>query len=137
MKRYVILVLFFGTILGINLLAQTPSGTLLKPAKEFPVLKPTFIVSDIYVAIQILDGIELTGNEVDAFLEVKKTLRSYLETAQNQKLKVSDEMKVELQGHLAQNILTFLSRSVLKGNMAEQYKRFVDAIIESSKTEKK
>jgi hypothetical protein len=136
MKRNIILVFLIILASGISVFAQN-NGTLLKPAKDFPVLKPTFIVSDVYIALQILDGIELTGNEVDAFLEVKKVMKSYLETAQNQKLKVNDEMKVEMPGHIAQNVLTFLSRSILKGNMAEQYKRFVDAIVDASKAEKK
>ncbi|MFH1049821.1 MAG: hypothetical protein V1779_02695 [bacterium] len=135
MKKLLILVLVF--VIAQTGITFSQQNTQLKTAKDFPVLKPTFIVSDIYIAMQILDGIELNGNEVDAFLEVKNTMKSFLETAQNNKLKANDNIKVDLPGHIAQNALTFLSRSVLKGSMAEQYKRFVEAIIESSKTEKK
>lgn len=104
--------------------------------EEFPVLKPTFIVSDIYIAVQILEGIDLKGQEVDAFLEVKKTLNAYMLTAQDKKMKVGDPMKVDLPANIAQNTLTFLGRATLKGNMADAYKRFVDAIVESSKNTK-
>jgi hypothetical protein len=135
MKKLLIFVLFF--VLAQVGTSFSQQNTQLKTPKDFPLLKPTFIVSDIYVAMQILDGIELNGNEVDAFLEVKGTLKSFLEKAQNDKLKVNDNIKVDFPGNIAQNTLTFLGRSVLKGNMAEQYKRFVDALIESSKDIKK
>lgn len=135
MKKLLIFVLFLAIAqIGI---AYSQKNTQTKSAQEFPLLKPTFIVADIYIALQILDGIELSGNEVDAFLEVKSTLKSFLETAQNNKLKANDNIKVDFPGHIAQNTMTFLSRSMLKGNMAEQYKRFVDALVESSKDVKK
>ena len=134
MKKFAILVLFFAVAQVAITLAQQNTQT--KTAKDYPLLKPTFVVSDIYVAMQILEGIDLNGNEVDAFLEVKNTLKSFLEKAQSDKLKATDMIKVDFPGHIAQNTMTFLGRSVLKGNMAEAYKRFVDALIESSKEAK-
>jgi hypothetical protein len=85
------------------------------------------------VIFTILDDIEIVGNEVEAFLEVKKSITGYLEEAQNKSLKVTDKITVNMPGHIAQNIITFLNRAKLKGNMAESYKRFVDGIIEASK----
>jgi len=135
MKKLFIFALLFVFVQTAMIFAQQNTQT--KSPKDFPLLKPTFVVADIVVALQILDGIELNGGEVEAFLEVKSTLKSFLEKAQNDKLKTNDNIKVDFPGHIAQNTMTFLNRSVLKGNMAEQYKRFVDALIESSKDVKK
>ncbi|MFC2131378.1 hypothetical protein ACFLSQ_08075 [Bacteroidota bacterium] len=131
MKRTLILTMIFLLTLFVAVNAQTNLQS--NPNAKIPDLKPTFIVSDIYVVMQILEGIELQGKEVEAFLDVKNNLKSYLETAQEKKLKVSDTLKVVMPGYLAQNIITFLARATLRGNMADQYKRFVDAIINSSK----
>jgi len=131
MKRTIIstMILLLSLFVAVN--AQTHLQS--NPNAKIPDLKPTFIVSDIYVVMQILEGIELQGKEVEAFLDVKNNLKSYLETAKEKKLKVSDTLKVVMPGYLAQNLITFLARATLRGNMADQYKRFVDAIINSSK----
>jgi hypothetical protein len=126
-----ILIVFCLLLASISLNAQT--DTKIKSAKDFPVIKPTFVVSDVYVVLQILESIELSGNEIDAFIEVRDNLKSYLEIAKEKKLKVSDSMTVNMPGHIAQNTVTFLSRAKLKGNMVDDYKRFFDAIIEASK----
>ncbi len=131
MKRTSILTMIFFLTLFAAVNAQTNLQS--NPNSKIPDLKPTFIVSDIYVVMQILEGIELKGNEVEAFLDVKNNLKSYLEMAKDKKLKVTDSLKINMPGYLAQNIITFLTRATLRGNMADQYKRFVDAIINSSK----
>ena len=104
--------------------------------QEVPVFKPTFIVSDVYIALTILENVDVKGNEVEAFIEVKNTLNSYLELAKNNNLKVSEKMTVSMPGNIAQNTITFLGRATLKGNMAESYKRFIDAIIQSATPKK-
>jgi hypothetical protein len=105
---------------------QTP------PAKQ-PNLKPTFIIGDIYLAVQTLENVEIVGNEIEPFLQVKTTLNNILQEQQNANKKVTDSVKVDLPLPVAQNTLSFLSRAKLPGKIADQFKRFVDAIVESSK----
>lgn len=106
-------------------------------AAEEPIFKPTFIVGDIYVVFTILESIDIKGNEVEPFLETKNTISTYLQDAQNKNLKVTDKVTANMPAYIAQNLITFLSRATLKGSMAEAYKRFIDAIIESSKVQTK
>ena len=129
MKKFILtsLLLVFAFSAMAFAQANTPKNN------QFPIFKPSFIVGDIYTIFTILDGIDIVGNEVEAFLEVKKTITTYLEDAQNKSLKVTDKITVDMPGHIAQNSITFLNRATLKGNMAESYKRFVDGIIEASK----
>jgi len=105
--------------------------------KQNQVMKPVFIVSDIYIIMQILDGIDIKGKEVEAFLDIKNHLKSYLEKAKKDKLKATDNISVEMPTFIAHNILFFLNRATLRGNMADQYKRFVDALIKAAPKQKK
>jgi len=125
-KLFIISLTVFLTVLNLALSQQNNQ-------QEMPVYQPQFIVSDIYIAITILDGVDIKGNEVDAFLEVKKTLNDYLNDAKNKNLKAEDKIVVKMPAVIAQNTITFLSRAVLKGNLADAYKRFVDAIFASAK----
>jgi hypothetical protein len=126
MKKFILTTLILVFAFSAVTFSQTTNN-------QLPTYKPSFIVGDIYVIFTILDDIEIVGNEVEAFLEVKKSITGYLEEAQNKSLKVTDKITVNMPGHIAQNIITFLNRAKLKGNMAESYKRFVDGIIEASK----
>ncbi len=125
-KSFLLTLSMFFAIISIALTQQNNQ-------QEIPVYKPEFIVSDIYIAVTILDGVDIKGNEVDAFLEVKNTLNNYLKDAKNKNLKAEDKIVVEIQANIAQNLVTFLSRATLKGNLADAYKRFIDAIFASAK----
>lgn len=129
MKKLVLAVTLFLLTVSAVVFAQGNKPV----ANEEPIFKPNFIVGDVYVVFTIFETIDIKGNEVEAFLEVKNTVNSYLQEAQNKNLKATDKIVVNMPTHLAQNCITFLSRATLKGNMAESYKRFIDAVIEASK----
>jgi len=96
-------------------------------------IRPIFVVDDMVFVIQTFNSIEITGNEIDPFLNAKKTLQTALKKAQEDKKQLTDTMKTEMQVQTAQDILTFLQRGKFAGANAEKFKRFVEAIIESAK----
>ena len=98
-----------------------------------PKLKPTFQVEDLVFVYQTLETVDITGNEADAFIEVRNFLQTTLKSIQEAKKQAGDTYQTEIPLPLAQNILTFLSRAKFSGRNAELYKRFVDSMVESSK----
>jgi len=127
-KIYLATIIIMLSVLSLN--AQDNEE---KKPIVYPDLKPTFMVADIYFAIQSLESIEITGTEVKAFLEVKKEVVSFLEEAKKQDLKVKDNIKVTIPFKKAQNLISFLNRTKMTGRMAEQFNRFVDAIVDAAK----
>ena len=97
------------------------------------ILKPVFVVEDIVFVFQALDNVEISGSEADAFLEVKSVLKSSIQTIQQTAKQPTETMQVEINFVTAQNLITFLQRAKFTGRNAELYKRFVDAMVESSK----
>ena len=98
-----------------------------------PKLKPTFLVEDLVFVYQTLETIDITGNEVDAFLEIRNYLQTTIKNIQEEKKQAGDKYQTEIPLPMAQNMLSFLSRAKFSGRNAELYKRFVDSMIESSK----
>ncbi len=123
-----IAVIAFIALFGVASFAQQAPAR-----KNYPVLRPSFVVSDIYLALNILENVDLKGSEVDQYLEVRKQLQSYLDMAQKKNFKSSDTITVNMSAPIAQNTVVFLGRATIKGSMAAQYKRFVDAIVQASK----
>ncbi|MGA2296165.1 MAG: hypothetical protein ABSG15_01275 [FCB group bacterium] len=130
MNKIFIIVLALVGLFTTNLIAQVQQQQ--QQAKTV-ILKPTFIVEDIVFVYQTLDNIEITGNEVEPFLEVKKVIQSGVQTAQTDKKQPTETIQMDISLPNAQNLITFLSRAKFSGRNAEQFKRFVDAIVESSK----
>jgi len=135
MKKIVLL--FAITVLFISSAFSQQQKLIKQDANKYPTMKPVLIVSDIYMVMQILDGIDIKGKEVEAFLDIKNHLKSYLDEAKKNKLKVTDNITVEMPTFIAHNIIFFLNRATLRGNMADQYKRFVDALVKAAPKPKK
>ena len=130
MKRIIPMLFLIIAISSVSLFAQKQLQT---PQPKAPVLKPTVLIADLFLVIQTLESVEITGNEVEAFLQAKNTLNGFLQDQQNANKRVTDSIKIELPLPVAQNTMSFLSRAKISGKVAEQFKRFVDAIVESSK----
>lgn len=126
MKKVLFFAVLFFAFASISLFAQQ------KDTKA-QTLKPTFVVEDVYFAYQTLDNVEITGTEVEAFLEVRKFLEGQIKSIQGASKQPKDTYQIEITLPLAQNMMAFLGRAKLTGRMAEQYKRFSDTLVESAK----
>ncbi|MFN5308596.1 MAG: hypothetical protein ACK5C0_03975 [Candidatus Kapaibacterium sp.] len=100
---------------------------------EVKMLKPKMPISEVAFAATLLDGVEIRGGEVDAFVDARKVLMALLQKATDEKKQPSDMVVVEMSIGQASNILALLQRAKLTGGDAERYKKFVDTVVESSK----
>ena len=100
---------------------------------EVKMLKPKMPISEVAFAATLLDGVEIRGGEVDAFVDARKVLMVLIQKATDEKKKPSDEVIVEMSIGQAQNLLALLQRAKLTGGDAERYKKFVDTVVESAK----
>jgi hypothetical protein len=128
MKRFFLFILCTILFTSTSLFSQ-----LNKPTATPPMLKPVFNVEDVVFVYQTLDNIDIAGSEVDAFLEVRDFLQKTIKSIQDAKKQQGDTYQVEIPLPLAQNMVTFLTRAKFSGKNADMYKRFYDALVESSK----
>ncbi len=101
------------------------------------VLKPTFIVGDVIFAYNILNTIEITGAEVEPFLECKNALKGIIDSATKENMKPTDNITADIPLVTAQNLSSFLSRGKFKGENAVNFKRFMDSMVKSAEAMKK
>ncbi len=127
MKHIAYLSIFLFAVFAINLSAQAPTTTVQN-------IKPTVTAGDLVFAAQLLNSVELRGNEVDAFVTVKTALKPYLDKIQNEKLQATSNVEMNFPLATAQNLLTFMERGKISGADADRYKRFVDSFVTAAKT---
>jgi hypothetical protein len=100
------------------------------------VIKPKLTVGGLVFALNLLNGVEIQGREVDAYLEVRKHLSDALESAQKaNRANPNDEVTLELQLPVAQNLVTLMQRARITGADAERYKQVMDAIVEAAQAQ--
>lgn len=129
----IFLILISSNLMFAQAPPQAPPNQQTLQQIQTQIINPVFITEDVVFVFQTFNAIEITGNEIDAFLNAKKTIQGLIKKAQDEKKQLTDTMKTELQVQTAQDILTFLQRGKFAGANAEKFKRFVDAIIEAAK----
>jgi len=97
------------------------------------IIKPTFHLEDVVIVLQSLNNVELSGSEIDAFLNAKRFLQLTIKKAQDKNLQATDTISTELTIQNAQDILTFMQRGKIAGANVEKYKRFVDSMVAAAK----
>ena len=113
-------------------LAQT--NTSLSPAPADPVvLQPKMKLADIKAVAQFIQGVELRGTEVDAYLDTRKALINAAEEAEKAGKKDEDVINFDMRLDQAQNLFTLMQRGSLKGAEAEKWKEIVEALRASVK----
>ncbi len=113
-------------------LAQT--NTSLSPAPADPVvLQPKMKLADIKAVAQFIQGVELRGTEVDAYLDTRKALINAAEEAEKAGKKDEDVVNFDMRLDQAQNLFTLMQRGSLKGAEAEKWKEIVEALRASVK----
>jgi hypothetical protein len=132
MKKSILV--FFAMIIfaGMALEAQ-------QPANQAPRvnLKPKFFVEDVVFMGNALNTIELTGAEIESFIQVKNFFKTAIKDIQDNKRSPSDLVEYSMDIESAKIMVKFLERAKFSGSQAEKYKRFIDAIVESVNVLKK
>lgn len=97
--------------------------------QQIPDLKVSFTAGDLVFAYQSLGTIELTGKEVDAFVQVTDHFKPIMEKMNTDKTKLEDNIAVTLPVGIAQNFLVFMERAKLTGANAERFVRIKSEIM--------
>lgn len=90
-------------------------------------IMPMVVVADMHFALNVLNTIEIKGDQVNAFLDIKNLFTGAIEYAQKNGLKISDAFKISTTYAVGKNTLFFLEKVTLSGANAEQYKRLTGA----------
>lgn len=83
-------------------------------------LKPQMAVGDAAFVLNMLNQVNITGGEVDAFLEVKNVFATVLTQAQKDRKKEDDVIVVEMSYAAANNLLQLMQRATIPGSQAER-----------------
>jgi hypothetical protein len=112
---------------------QTPSSSL-APAPTKPVMiAPKMKLADVKAVSQFIQGVDLRGTEVDAYLDTRKVLVEAAEAAGKAGKKDEDQVAVEMRLDQAQNLFTLMQRGQLKGAEAEKWREIVQSLQDAVK----
>ncbi len=109
-------------------------GSTLAPApKEAVTISPKMKLSDVKAVSQFIQGVEIRGTEVDAYLNTRSLLLEAATAAEEAGKKDEDVIPCEMRLDQAQNLFTLMQRGTLKGVEAEKWKEIVEALREAVK----
>ena len=120
-----------GTIASVPSFAQDNSLAP-APAQQI-VIKPKMPLGDVKAVSNFIQGVEIRGTEVDAYLDTRKVLLDVVKAATDAGKKDEDQVTVELRLDQAQNLFTLMQRGKLTGAEAEKYKQIIDSLREAVK----
>lgn len=116
--------------------AQSNPSASLAPAPQQPVtIKPKMKLADVKAVANFIQGVELRGTEVDAYLDTRKVLMDASEAATKASKKDEDVVSVEMRLDQAQNLFTLMQRGSLKGAEAEKWCEIVQSLQDAVKAE--
>ncbi|MFZ9870497.1 MAG: hypothetical protein ACO3I4_02875 [Candidatus Kapaibacteriota bacterium] len=124
-------VLSVVALVATSLLAVTPAMAQesLSPAPtKTVVLEPKMKLVDVKNVAAFIQGVDLRGTEVDAYLDTRKVLTEAAAAAEKGGKKDEDLVSVSMRLDQAQNLFTLMQRGSLKGAEAEKYKEIIDAL---------
>lgn len=132
----VALLFLFAVGVAASANAQANNSSSLSPAPQQPVvIKPKMKLADAKAVAQFIQGVDLRGTEVDAYLDTRKVLTTAAETAGKAGKKDEDMIEVEMRLDQAQNLFTLMQRGQLKGAEAEKWREIVQTLQDAVKTE--
>ncbi len=122
-------------VMATSLMATAPMMTpvmaqeSLSPAPtKTVVLEPKMKLVDVKNVAAFIQGVDLRGTEVDAYLDTRKVLTEAAAAAEKGGKKDEDLVSVSMRLDQAQNLFTLMQRGSLKGAEAEKYKEIIDAL---------
>jgi len=101
--------------------------------QEMVVIKPKLALADIRGVSQFLESVEIRGTEVDAYLDVKKSLNAAIEEATKSNRKPEDLVVVDMRMDVANNFYVLMQRATLKGAEAEKFRQIIVAVQDAAK----
>lgn len=108
--------------------AQTKPAEASKPQT----VKPQMPLGDLAFAIQTLSTVNITGSEVEAYIDVKNTFKKVFEQAQKDQKKETDVIVIEMSILTANNFLELFRRANLQGAAAERFLAVKNALYASA-----
>lgn len=105
--------------------------------QQLQIIKPIFTYAQIDLALKLMGKIELTGTEVDAFMEIRGIFYPALVKGANEKKQLTDKVTLDMNVKQADNVLAFLNRTKLIGAEVLTFKEFKDAIFAAAAALKK
>ncbi|MFM8472548.1 MAG: hypothetical protein ACKOBV_03365, partial [Candidatus Kapaibacterium sp.] len=95
-------------------------------------VKPQMPLGDLAFAIQTLSTVNITGSEVEAYIDVKNTFMKVFEQAQKDQKKETDVIVIEMSILTANNFLELFRRANLQGAAAERFLAVKNALYASA-----
>ncbi|MFN4769206.1 MAG: hypothetical protein ACK5JL_04140 [Candidatus Kapaibacterium sp.] len=100
--------------------------------KKPQTVKPQMTLGDLAFTLQTLATVNITGAEVEAYVDVKNTFMKVFEQAQKDQKKESDTVSIEMTILTANNFLELFKRANLQGAAAERFLAVKNALYASA-----
>jgi len=127
------LALIAGIIAVGSVAAQQPSSSLAPAPTQSIMIKPKMKLIDVKNVSQFIQGVDLRGTEVDAYLDTRKVLTEAVDAATKGGKKDEDQIAVEMRLDQGQNLFTLMQRGQLKGAEAEKWREIVQSLQDAVK----
>lgn len=138
MKKFILAILFITIAAASAVFAADNNAQQKTEAKqEVYILKPKVQVGDFAFAMNLLNTIVISPQEVDVFLALKNQLQPVVDKIQKENPQANQMLEFDIPLPMANNLLEFLSRSKFQASEAERYKRFENAFVEAVQNLKK
>lgn len=126
--------LFFAALAMLIALAFT---TVQAQQQVAQTIKPKLTLAEVEFTRIVLNSIEIRGNEVDAFMDVRGIFDKLLDAGAKDKKAGTDVVVVEMTYPQANNLLTLMQRAKMTGENADRFKKVTDTIVASAQADKK
>ncbi len=93
-------------------------------------------VGECIYAVNILQSIDIYGEEIERFIKTKEFFLDNAKKAQNENKNISDELELIIPIETAQGFISFTSRAKIKGSDADLYYGIVQEILEAANSKK-
>lgn len=111
----------------------TAQQQLSQQSAESVIIKPKLTLGDVKIVAIFIGSVDIRGNEVDAFLDVKQTLTNAADAAAKAGKKDDDVIVVDMRLDTAQNFFLLMQRATLKAADAEKFKSILTAIQDAAR----
>lgn len=112
---------------------QQPSASLSPAPQQTVTISPKMKLQDVKNVSQFIQGVDLRGTEVDAYLDTRKVLVDAADAASKAGKKDDDLINVTMRLDQAQNLFTLMQRGQLKGAEAEKWREIVQSLQDAVK----
>lgn len=119
----------FAIVFAVAAITASAQSNTLAPTPKDPVtISPTMKLADVKAVSQFIQGVEIRGTEVEAYLDTRTMLKEAADAATEAGKADEDEIKCKMRLDQAQNLFTLMQRGTLKGVEAEKWKEIVESL---------